>query len=204
MALPVEASSSPSASNGCAGSGSTAGPREPQMEFGAERLGAALAPSIRAGAAAEFCVALSGGLDSTVLLHAMAELARGRDRASLRAVHVDHGLQPAIRRPGQSPAAAACRAGRRAARGPDARSLPAHAAKASRPRRARRAMRALAPPPEDGEWLADRASSRRPARDGPDPAAARRGRRRTRGHARARALSAAGIHAAPAARFRSR
>lgn len=37
-------------------------------------------------------VALSGGLDSTVLLHALAEL-RPRLPFELRAVHVDHGLQ---------------------------------------------------------------------------------------------------------------
>ncbi|MHA6196849.1 tRNA lysidine(34) synthetase TilS [Pseudomonas wadenswilerensis] len=37
-----------------------------------------------------WCVALSGGLDSTVLLHLLAGL---RDRPTLRAVHVHHGLQ---------------------------------------------------------------------------------------------------------------
>lgn len=39
-------------------------------------------------------VAYSGGLDSTVLLHAMAAL-RPRFEAALCAVHVNHGLQPA-------------------------------------------------------------------------------------------------------------
>lgn len=38
------------------------------------------------------CVALSGGRDSCVLLHALAGL-RDRARWQLRAVHVDHGLQ---------------------------------------------------------------------------------------------------------------
>ncbi|MDQ1303338.1 MAG: tRNA(Ile)-lysidine synthase [Pseudomonadota bacterium] len=38
------------------------------------------------------CVALSGGRDSSVLLHALAGL-RERARWQLRAVHVDHGLQ---------------------------------------------------------------------------------------------------------------
>jgi tRNA(Ile)-lysidine synthase len=39
------------------------------------------------------CVALSGGLDSTVLLKSLADLrAAGRAAWSLRAVHVDHGL----------------------------------------------------------------------------------------------------------------
>lgn len=37
-----------------------------------------------------WCVALSGGLDSTVLLHALASMS---DRPALRAVHVHHGLQ---------------------------------------------------------------------------------------------------------------
>lgn len=41
-----------------------------------------------------YWVAFSGGLDSTVLLHAMAAL-RPRLEAELCAVHVDHGLQPA-------------------------------------------------------------------------------------------------------------
>lgn len=37
-----------------------------------------------------WCVALSGGLDSTVLLHALASLT---ERPPLRAVHIHHGLQ---------------------------------------------------------------------------------------------------------------
>lgn len=40
-----------------------------------------------------FCVALSGGLDSTVLLDALASV-RARSGFRLRALHVDHGLQP--------------------------------------------------------------------------------------------------------------
>lgn len=43
---------------------------------------------------AKLCVAFSGGRDSTVLLHALAGLRRERGFA-LRAVHVNHGLQPA-------------------------------------------------------------------------------------------------------------
>lgn len=38
-----------------------------------------------------WCVALSGGLDSTVLLHLLAAM---NDRPALRAIHVHHGLQP--------------------------------------------------------------------------------------------------------------
>jgi tRNA(Ile)-lysidine synthase len=41
-----------------------------------------------------YCVAYSGGRDSHVLLHLMAAL-RGRLPVPVRAVHVDHGLQPA-------------------------------------------------------------------------------------------------------------
>lgn len=41
-------------------------------------------------AATRYCLALSGGLDSTVLLHAMVRLSPG----PLRAIHVDHQLQP--------------------------------------------------------------------------------------------------------------
>ncbi len=46
-----------------------------------------------AGSPARYVVAFSGGLDSTVLLHALAEL-RERSAVPLLAVHVDHGLQP--------------------------------------------------------------------------------------------------------------
>lgn len=41
-----------------------------------------------------FCVAYSGGLDSHVMLHALAGLRAARPRVELRAVHVDHGLHP--------------------------------------------------------------------------------------------------------------
>ena len=40
-----------------------------------------------------YWVAYSGGLDSHVLLHAMAQI-RDQLKGSLRAVHIDHGLQP--------------------------------------------------------------------------------------------------------------
>lgn len=40
------------------------------------------------------CVALSGGLDSSVLLHALASLREAACYERLRAVHVDHGLHP--------------------------------------------------------------------------------------------------------------
>jgi tRNA(Ile)-lysidine synthase len=63
------------------------------VAFSTARLSATLAaidPEWRDGGA---CVAFSGGLDSSVLLHATAVIARGQD-FRLRALHVDHGLQP--------------------------------------------------------------------------------------------------------------
>lgn len=41
---------------------------------------------------AELCVAYSGGLDSTVLLHALARAVAGRSNYRMRAAHVDHRL----------------------------------------------------------------------------------------------------------------
>ena len=41
---------------------------------------------------AAVCIAFSGGLDSTVLLHALARLATGQRGYRLRAAHVDHAL----------------------------------------------------------------------------------------------------------------
>ncbi len=50
-----------------------------------------------AGRPARYVVAFSGGLDSTVLLHALAELreqSREQIEVPLLAIHIDHGLQP--------------------------------------------------------------------------------------------------------------
>ncbi|MEX6501130.1 tRNA lysidine(34) synthetase TilS [Pseudomonas zhanjiangensis] len=55
-----------------------------------ERLLATLAPWRDAPA---WLIALSGGLDSTVLLHMLAGLARRQPLPPLRAIHVHHGLQ---------------------------------------------------------------------------------------------------------------
>jgi tRNA(Ile)-lysidine synthase len=66
------------------------------MSFDAGQVSAALDAIDRDWRTGGACVALSGGLDSTVLLHAMSILARARD-FSLRALHVDHGLQAASR-----------------------------------------------------------------------------------------------------------
>lgn len=43
---------------------------------------------------ADFCVAFSGGLDSAVLLHALARVTKERSGYRLRAIHVDHQLHP--------------------------------------------------------------------------------------------------------------
>lgn len=64
------------------------------MAFGPLRLVKLLAALEPAWNSARFCVALSGGLDSTVLLHALAPLRIDNQPMALRAVHVDHGLQP--------------------------------------------------------------------------------------------------------------
>ncbi len=63
------------------------------MAFGAERLAGLLTAIDPGWRDAPLCVGLSGGLDSTVLLHATAALATREGRA-LRALHVNHGLQP--------------------------------------------------------------------------------------------------------------
>ena len=63
------------------------------MNFGSERLALLLDAADPAWRPARLSVALSGGLDSTVLLHALAALAQ-RESLTLRALHVDHGLQP--------------------------------------------------------------------------------------------------------------
>lgn len=55
------------------------------------RLRQALAPWRTASA---WCVAFSGGLDSSVLLHLLATLARREAVPPLSAIHVQHGLQP--------------------------------------------------------------------------------------------------------------
>jgi tRNA(Ile)-lysidine synthase len=61
------------------------------VDFGPERLATSLSAIDGGWREARHVVALSGGLDSTVLLHAIAALLPG---SSLRAIHVDHGLQP--------------------------------------------------------------------------------------------------------------
>ncbi len=66
------------------------------MSFSPQRLKAALESALRdrAWPPPGLCVALSGGLDSTVLLGALASLRDAGALPPLRAVHVDHGLHP--------------------------------------------------------------------------------------------------------------
>jgi tRNA(Ile)-lysidine synthase len=60
-------------------------------------LSAALRTWLAAHPAGRLAVALSGGLDSTALLHALAQMPEARAR-DLRALHVDHGLHADSRR----------------------------------------------------------------------------------------------------------
>lgn len=61
------------------------------MSFSPAELVSHLERHLPASASGKLCIALSGGLDSTVLLHA---LAIGQRRYALRAIHVDHQLHP--------------------------------------------------------------------------------------------------------------
>jgi tRNA(Ile)-lysidine synthase len=54
---------------------------------------AALGRALESAPSGPLCVGFSGGLDSTVLLHAMSALPTARKRG-LSAIHVDHGLHP--------------------------------------------------------------------------------------------------------------
>jgi len=75
------------------GEGLSTGPRvsERRKEPLTRRIAAALAALLPEYPRVPLCVAFSGGLDSTVLLTAVAGLRR---ESSLRAVHIDHGLHP--------------------------------------------------------------------------------------------------------------
>jgi tRNA(Ile)-lysidine synthase len=80
------------------------------LAFTPQRLREALASSLDAARAVPtgYCIALSGGLDSTVLL---AALASSPALAPLRAIHVDHGLHPDAARWSEHGATLAARAG---------------------------------------------------------------------------------------------
>jgi tRNA(Ile)-lysidine synthase len=70
-----------------------AGDATAPARFDAPWLGSRLRTMIGALRARRLCVAYSGGLDSCALLSALAQL-RTRERFVLRAVHVDHRIQP--------------------------------------------------------------------------------------------------------------
>jgi tRNA(Ile)-lysidine synthase len=56
---------------------------------------ASIAPLLRAcGSSCRLLVAMSGGLDSSVLLHAVASLRPSLTPGRVRAVHIEHGLHP--------------------------------------------------------------------------------------------------------------
>ena len=55
---------------------------------------AALAASVPSWPDASLCIALSGGVDAVALLQAVREVAARHPGLRLRALHVDHGLQP--------------------------------------------------------------------------------------------------------------
>jgi len=61
------------------------------MSFSPSQLLTAIESNLPVGASGQLCVAFSGGLDSTVLLHALARSFAGVGR--LRAVHINHQLQ---------------------------------------------------------------------------------------------------------------
>jgi tRNA(Ile)-lysidine synthase len=60
------------------------------MAFSEDFLASRLARLLGDRISSPICVALSGGLDSTVLLSALVGL--GRSKTDLRAIHIDHGL----------------------------------------------------------------------------------------------------------------
>ena len=83
---------------GCAGRASTARADGTRVSFTPERLLRALEDGLAEAGdplPTGLCVALSGGLDSTVLAAGLASLRdAGRLRWPLRALHVDHALHP--------------------------------------------------------------------------------------------------------------
>jgi tRNA(Ile)-lysidine synthase len=61
--------------------------------FSIQSLGSALAAHLPRAFGGKFCVAFSGGVDSSVLLHALTELRAVNPEWRIRAIHIDHQLQ---------------------------------------------------------------------------------------------------------------
>lgn len=70
----------------------SAASRKPETDFDADALAVALRQLRGGELAGRYCVAWSGGVDSTALLHALLELSAARPGMALRALHVEHGL----------------------------------------------------------------------------------------------------------------
>lgn len=64
----------------------------PLMSFSPSALWASVQRLLPAQATGDLCVAFSGGLDSSALLHALASAPYPSTRPRLRAIHIDHGL----------------------------------------------------------------------------------------------------------------
>jgi tRNA(Ile)-lysidine synthase len=70
-------------------------PRPTMSSFSPTAFLAALNASLPRAFGGKLCVALSGGVDSTVLLYALAALSESQPEWRLRAIHIDHQLQSA-------------------------------------------------------------------------------------------------------------
>lgn len=70
-------------------------PAMPQIDVSPLEADALYATVVRLGLPARLLVAFSGGMDSTVLLHALARLSASHHLPPIEAVHIDHGLNPA-------------------------------------------------------------------------------------------------------------
>ena len=81
------------AKNGCSVMASLIRNDDGGEDFDAESLARILFDVLNQREGGPFCVALSGGADSCVLLHALVELRR-QGRLVINALHVNHGLHP--------------------------------------------------------------------------------------------------------------
>lgn len=83
--------------------GVVASPTAPDSAFSIDTLTLELRARLGALSGTRLCVAFSGGLDSSALLHALSRLAR-RERLTVRAVHIHHHLHEAADRHAQAAA----------------------------------------------------------------------------------------------------